>query len=465
MKNIMLFPLAFILISSSVKAQTMLNYSGTSTNTILGGSAKIGAIGSNNITSNLSNFHIGLMGTANNATFDNVGVLGTTTQNTAGSGKRYFAIYGDNYNNGLIANNGNVTGGFFSAQNSGTGAYSAGVSSSGYGANNSSTTYGVIAFANNNSNTTGNKTIAVRGETLSGNTNTSITYNPANPGGYFISNDGQGMYATTTGGYTYTGFGEVSQAVVGNSNLTSIYSNTGVAGYANGSSSFKFGISGTINGAAPTGVSAAIYGVDNINTSATYGGFFQGKVRVTNNLSVEGYAQIIGVVYAQGGLTTSGTKNFTIDHPLDPENKILRHASIESNEVLNQYSGNITTDSKGNATVTLPKYFEVLNKDFRYQLTVVGSFSQAIIKKEVSNNQFVIKSNRPNVKVSWQITGVRNDRNMQYAPFMAEIEKEEKNKGKYLSPEAYGKPKSLGEIVETHVHGEVINAGIETDKK
>ena len=106
--------------------------------------------------------------------------------------------------------------------------------------------------------------------------------------------------------------------------------------------------------------------------------------------------------------TTTGTKNFTIDHPLDPENKILRHASIESNEVLNQYSGNIITDASGLASVILPNYFETLNKDFRYQLTVMGSFAQAIIKKEVFNNQFIIKSNRPNVKVSWQITGVRN---------------------------------------------------------
>ena len=128
-----------------------------------------------------------------------------------------------------------------------------------------------------------------------------------------------------------------------------------------------------------------------------------------------------------------------IDHPLDPENKILRHAAIESNEVLNQYSGNIITDAAGLATVTLPNYFETLNKDFRYQLTAIGSFSQVIIKKKISNNQFIIQSKQPKVEVSWQITGVRNDRNMQYKPFVAESEKEEGEKGKYLSPEAYGK--------------------------
>ena len=423
----------------SVNAQTTFNYSGTSTNPFIVGSAKVGAIGRSNTTTAATNFHIGIAGTANNATFGNVGVLGTTSQNTIAGNTSYYAVYGDNYNNNLVANNQGVLGGFFSAQNSGSNASSTGVSASAYGSNNSTTTYGVSAIASNNSNTTASKTIAVRGETFSGNSTTSVQSTVANPGGYFSSNDGQGIYATTTGGYTLTNFGEASQAVVGVSNLTGIYSNTGVTGYANGSSSFKFGVSGFINGTAPTGLSAAIYGIDNINTTATYGGFFQGKVRVTNNLTVDGYGQFIGTVYAQGGLTTAGTKNFMIDHPLDPENKILRHAAIESNEVLNQYSGNVTTDASGLATVTLPNYFETLNKDFRYQLTAIGSFSQVIIKKKISNNQFIIQSKQPKVDVSWQITGVRNDRNMQFKPFVAESEKEGNERGKYLSPEAYGK--------------------------
>ena len=135
-----------------------------------------------------------------------------------------------------------------------------------------------------------------------------------------------------------------------------------------------------------------------------------------------------------------------IDHPLDPENKILRHAAMESNEVLNQYSGNIITDASGYATVTLPNYFETLNKDFRYQLTVIGSFSQAIIKQEVINNQFIIQTNQPSTKVSWQVTGVRNDKVMQYQPFVAETLKADAEKGSYLSPEAYGKPSSANKF-------------------
>lgn len=47
--------------------------------------------------------------------------------------------------------------------------------------------------------------------------------------------------------------------------------------------------------------------------------------------------------------------------------------------------------------------------DFRYQLTCLGQFAQAIIIEKVKNNQFKIQTDKPNTEVSWQITGVRND--------------------------------------------------------
>jgi hypothetical protein len=51
-----------------------------------------------------------------------------------------------------------------------------------------------------------------------------------------------------------------------------------------------------------------------------------------------------GDVEILGALNVTGTKNFKIDHPLDPENKYLYHAAIESSEVLNIYSGNVRVD-------------------------------------------------------------------------------------------------------------------------
>jgi hypothetical protein len=145
-----------------------------------------------------------------------------------------------------------------------------------------------------------------------------------------------------------------------------------------------------------------------------------------------------GTVVIPGNLTVVGTKAFTMDHPLDPLNKLLRHAAVESNEVLNSYSGNITTDSAGKALVGLPNYFEAINTDFRYQLTVIGGgFAQAIISREVSGNQFEIATNQPNVKVSWEVKGVRNDAHMKKFPFVAESEKVGAMKGQYFDPIAH----------------------------
>ncbi len=149
-----------------------------------------------------------------------------------------------------------------------------------------------------------------------------------------------------------------------------------------------------------------------------------------------------GKVWVNGDFTAVGVKAFTMDHPLDPTNKTLMHAAIESNEVLNSYSGTVTTDASGKVMVSLPDYFEAINKDFRYQLTVMGTFAQAIVSKEVSNNKFEIATNQPNVKVSWEVKGVRNDAHMRKFPFVAVEEKSAAQKGQYIDPAAYGQIES-----------------------
>jgi len=119
-------------------------------------------------------------------------------------------------------------------------------------------------------------------------------------------------------------------------------------------------------------------------------GFYAGNLNVTGKL-------------------TKGSGSFKIDHPLDPANKYLSYSFVESPDMMNVYNGNITTDRHGLATVVLPDYFEALNQDFRYQLTVIGQFAQAIVKQEIENNRFTIKTNRSLVKVSWQVMGIRHD--------------------------------------------------------
>jgi hypothetical protein len=122
-------------------------------------------------------------------------------------------------------------------------------------------------------------------------------------------------------------------------------------------------------------------------------------------------------------ISAQGEKMFIIDHPTD-DTKYLQHASIESNEVLNAYAGKITTDDDGYATVTLPDYFDDINTDYRYILTVIGTtFARAIVYSEISDNEFTIKTDEANIKVSWVVIANRDDAYMQDNPFDDVIDK------------------------------------------
>jgi hypothetical protein len=112
--------------------------------------------------------------------------------------------------------------------------------------------------------------------------------------------------------------------------------------------------------------------------------------------------------------------------------------------MMNVYNGNVTTDGEGLATVTLPDYFEALNRDFRYQLTVIGTFAQAIVAQEIEDGQFVIQTDQPNVKVSWQVTGIRQDPYARANRIVVEEDKPPEERGTYLHPEAHGQPESRG---------------------
>jgi hypothetical protein len=81
--------------------------------------------------------------------------------------------------------------------------------------------------------------------------------------------------------------------------------------------------------------------------------------------------------------------------------------------------GNVTTDANGEATITLPDGFETHGLEtrgfekgrggFRYQLTVIGTFAQAIVASEIHNNRFIIRTSSPNVRVSWQVTSTGSE--------------------------------------------------------
>jgi hypothetical protein len=157
-----------------------------------------------------------------------------------------------------------------------------------------------------------------------------------------------------------------------------------------------------------------------------------------------GYAgQFLGDVQVTGRLT-KGAGSLKIDHPLDPANQYLYHSFVEPPDMMNVYHGNATTDADGHAVVQLPDWFEALNEDYRYQLTPIGQFAQAIVLHEIADNQFTIATEKPNVKVSWQVTGIRRDAYANAHRIPVEEAKPAGERGTYLPPELYAQPESRG---------------------
>jgi hypothetical protein len=151
-----------------------------------------------------------------------------------------------------------------------------------------------------------------------------------------------------------------------------------------------------------------------------------------------------GMVHATGGITSALAAGVRIDHPLEPADKILLHSGVTSDEALTIYAGTVTTGAGGEATVELPRWFEALNTDLRYQLTVIGSFAQAMVKHEVKGNRFGIATSEPATKVSWQLTGVRHDAFAKAHPRAVEVAKTKTERGLYLNPVEHGQPESKG---------------------
>jgi hypothetical protein len=235
---------------------------------------------------------------------------------------------------------------------------------------------------------------------------------------------GEGLYGvdgkslSTVSGVTGV-YGEVSSTNAGSSSAGVRGTNAGTGASGIGVWGEQDGTGYGVYGSTPFG-GYGVVGSNGGSNSSGYAGWFNGRVAVLGTLS-------------------KGGGSFRIDHPLDPANKYLSHSFVESPDMLNIYNGNITTGADGFATVVLPDWFEALNRDFRYQLTVIGQFAQAIVAEEIKDNQFRIQTDKPGVKVSWQVTGIRHDPFAEAYRIPVEEEKSGDERGRYLYPDVYGK--------------------------
>lgn len=249
--------------------------------------------------------------------------------------------------------------------------------------------------------------------------------------GVYGSGVSAGILGTATGGSGYLWINTLSSLTPGAVGITrTVTSGRPVGLLAHASNTTSFGASGLLTICDSNQYNYGVEAYANNGSSSNFAIY----ASAANASPYAGY--FAGAIYATSA--SSSIKSFKIDHPQDPENKYLYHSSIESPDMMNIYNGNIVTDAEGNATIQLPSYFMVLNKDFKYQLTCMGQFAQAIVTEEIKDNKFVIKTDKPNVKVSWMVTGVRQDAAANYARVQPEVEKPASEKGFYLMPEAYG---------------------------
>jgi hypothetical protein len=201
-----------------------------------------------------------------------------------------------------------------------------------------------------------------------------------------------------------------------------------------GQSSNFVGVEGTSrSGTAVFGDSQSGVGVLG-RTVSGLAGLFQGNVHVAGNLSKAG-----------GG--------FTIDHPLDPADHYLHHSFVESAERKNIYDGIVTLDDDGEAEVALPRWFEALNRDPRYQLTAIGMPAPNLhVSREAADGRFAIAGGAPRQKVSWQLTGIRDDAWSRAHPLAVEEPKDEEDKGRFLHPELHDHGEEHGVMASLDPH-------------
>ena len=365
-----------------------------------------------------------------------VGVSGSVSQpsgSTSGGSFQSFSTSGTGVKGIASATSGTTYGGSFQAvSSSGVGGMGSATASTGttyglFGSSSSTSGRGVFGEATATSGTTYGGRFEADSTTGHGIFALATSATGQNYGGRFQTNstDGRGIYALANSS-TGTNFGGKFE--------TNSPDGYGVYALADASTGTNYGVYGRSNGTEGYGV----YGVTN-NSNAT--GFNAG-VLGTRIGGPNGWA-----ISALGDFYASGMKAFCIDDPSDPANYNLLHYCSESPQPQNFYSGNVVTDALGYAWISLPDYFAEINKEFKYQLTIIDTtddFVLAKVSREIEDNRFQVRTSKPKVKVSWRVEATRNDPYVRFYPLPDRRAKSGRAKGKYLHPELYGAPPEQG---------------------
>lgn len=345
-----------------------------------------------------------------------------------------------------------LTGGFQNradAEYSGVGAGSGNRATANYayvaGGNSNHATFPESFIGGGRVNRANNETSAI----LGGVNNTAAGISSSIGGGEF--NGAAGNYSTVAGGYFNAANGQYAVAMGGNNAFASGDYSVSAGGFANRATAAHAFAAGKYAYANHAGSFVWADSLRQFNTPVESTGPNQFIIMAAGGVCISTTGPTIRAPengglseLSVGGEITAFLKFFRIDHPLDPANKELLHACVESDEYKNIYDGIVTTDSQGFATVTMPDWFSALNESFRYQLTVIDESDNDFIFAKIARklgteapNTFTIKTSVPNTQVSWQVTGNRKDAFAKARPMTVEVDKPADRRGTYLFPQGF----------------------------
>jgi len=255
-----------------------------------------------------------------------------------------------------------------------------------------------------------------------GSDNTANGYIATVGGGY--GNTASGYYATVGGGRRNIASGSKATVGGGHNNIASGDYATVGGGYFDTASGYGATVSGGWSNTA-SGLYAAVIGGYENTAAGSYsiaGGYLSSVPSdYSNSVAFNGQTATASSQLRCGTISKTGG-GFTIDHPLDPDNKILNHYFVESPEMVLIYRGVAVIGADGRATVHLPEYFDALNRNPMIHLTGVGT-SDVYVVEEIHNNQFVI-GGKPGTKVYWMVTGERKDQSAEIIRALMPVEQQ-----------------------------------------
>jgi hypothetical protein len=228
------------------------------------------------------------------------------------------------------------------------------------------------------------------------------------------SNVASGRYGALLGGSHNVAAGDGYGHTVGGGRINTAAGAGGDAVVAGGYGNIANGSSATVGGGTSNAALAdeACVPGGRADTVSSYYGFAANSYSMVpfgyNNSAAFNSQTVTASSQTRVGALSKASGTFTIDHPLDPQGKILNHYFIEGPEMRNLYDGEAVLDASGRAVVVLPDYFSALNRNPRVQLTGVGTREAVYVADDVSGNRFTI-GGPAGAKVYWQVTGERRD--------------------------------------------------------